>query len=196
MPIPIPSNVSAQFVKELRESLIDPHTLPLSVLNVLVGHYTQEMLPTPFAVLSAFRQKMSVQGGISTLTYPGGPPHNLFLDDYLLSGLEQNPSTIQPTYSKRTIKPLSLIVLLQFIGGPMNTQQFYRNRSEFPLPIDGAIYKHKVRTSFDIQLDENNNIISHKAEETVLVLYRLTFIPPDQTPFSEEQIVLALYQEK
>lgn len=80
--------------------------------------------------------------------------------------------------------------LLQFIGGPKNSKQVYYNyREYFNIIHQGAFFN--IAVPLPPSLNPDNSIRASRIEE---YRYKLTFIPTSETPFSEDQIVIGIFQ--
>jgi hypothetical protein len=166
------------YYKQKIQSLPDPFSLPIEILGQMILYAEAYMLPIPDSVRIAFNQKAQVQRRFD-------PPQFL----------PQAPVVTPKDHVKQTIAPLPEDILVQFIGGPANAEQKYYQRKNLQLK-DGDLLAYVVKTDLPpIQLDENNNI-QFKVTETEPVWYKLTHVPLDQTPFSNAEIVIAIFQEK
>lgn len=123
-----------------------------------------------------------------------------YLEQYNRADIELNqelqqsqlnqPSRETPKYKKTEIPKLSEDLCIQFIGGPKNSEQVFYKRKDYPQLSQGAIFTIMEDTP-PLTLDETQNII-HSIVATYQ--YKLTFIPPNETSFSDAQIVVAIYQ--
>lgn len=81
-------------------------------------------------------------------------------------------------------------VIMQYIGGPKNAEQEYLTWAEHPQLQQGAMWMVKLDAPparFD-----GDNLIPPPAGE--IAVYKLTFIPMAETPFSDAQIVVGIFQ--
>lgn len=95
-----------------------------------------------------------------------------------------------PKYNKTPVAPLPELVLIQFIGGPKNGEQIYYNWKENPDLKQGAIW-NIVDELTPIKNWELNQPY-HNVIQTLQ--YKLTFIPQSETPFSDAQIAIGIFQ--
>lgn len=85
------------------------------------------------------------------------------------------------------VPPAPTHLCVQLIGGPFNAEQRI-------LPRDGKLQQgsyYKIEDQQPAIIDEKGNLI---AGILLIYRYKLTFIPPSETPFSDEQIVIGLFQ--
>jgi hypothetical protein len=106
----------------------------------------------------------------------------------------KRPTQTGSTYTKTPIKPPPENVLLQYIGGPKNGEQEYLN-----WVLNDHIQNlgtHQVSLDNGWSVVPVAGFLNPKTDYTALVaIYRLTFVPMEQTPFSDAQIVIAIFQE-
>lgn len=104
----------------------------------------------------------------------------MFLHDQLQHRLNQQ----KRTFTKTPIAAPPEQLMLQYIGGPKNGEQEYFNWKACPFLQQGKIYFTGIPGSSTPQ----HQVILEAA-------YKLTFIPMNETPFSDAQIVIAVFQE-
>lgn len=96
-------------------------------------------------------------------------------------------------YSTHVIPSPPAQALIQFIGGPKNAEQEYMPYGALPNPVDIMKFSSSVSLpSIEIENDGTLKTIPGTVE---YALYRMTPIPMDQTPFSDAQIIVAVFQE-
>lgn len=95
-------------------------------------------------------------------------------------------------YSAHVIPPPPTQALIQFIGGPKNAEQEYVPYVDY---IPGAEHRiAMVSQMASIEYLPDGSLRNIPAVREYMI-YKLTPIPLDQTPFSDAQIVIALFQE-
>jgi len=96
----------------------------------------------------------------------------------------------RPTYTQTAIKPPPEFFCIQYIGGPKNSMQdFLKYRENFNTIKDHALYR--VLMSEPLRAYDP---IDKPATMLESFTYNLTLIPLSETPFSDAQIVIALFQ--
>lgn len=113
---------------------------------------------------------------------------------------QEYQAIMDQTATRRTVKCSTRIIpsppaqaLIQFIGGPKNAEQEYMPYGALPNPVDIMKFSSSVSLpSIEIENDGTLKTIPGTVE---YALYRMTPIPMDQTPFSDAQIIVAVFQE-
>lgn len=110
------------------------------------------------------------------------PPPPEYIHD-LLGPLKQDRGRFQ----RHRILPPPEFVCIHYIGGPKNCEQEYFNWKARPEIQNQTIFR-------TISLTREDPLSAYNIPyETVA--YKLTFIPMDQTPFSDAQIAIGVFQE-
>jgi hypothetical protein len=103
--------------------------------------------------------------------------------------LAPQPNLQKPNYRATPILAPPENLLIQFIGGPKNGDQEYFNWKAHPYLQNGAIFDLALPQPF--QLGPDDTLEPGICE---IARYKLTFIPPAETPFSDAQIVIGIFQ--
>lgn len=113
---------------------------------------------------------------------------NFDLDPYLKE-IDLETRRINSKFRETKISPPALFedFLIQFIGGPFNAQQKYFKRGQNSQIHPNAIWRMAI-------LEPLHSF--HDAEYFQTADYLLTFIPQNQTPFSDAQIIIGIFQEQ
>lgn len=181
---PVPSPLISPFMS--------PFSLPLELLEEAIDYHTRNSLPVPTDLQAAYNQKRDYQGGANAQKYNQGYGYQ----DNLASQLGSHVPLLKPTYQKREIRAISENYLIQFIGGAKNAEQEYYPRKDIKTDINGVSVFKLPPIHQPIKLDENQSIVSFAATYIEVIPYKLTFLSSEETPFSEDQIVIAIFQEQ
>lgn len=107
--------------------------------------------------------------------------------------MDQAASRRTVKYSTHVIPPPPTQCLIQFIGGPKNAEQEYIPYNTLPNPVDLMTFNTNVALpTIETGKDGSIRTIPGTSESAV---YRMTPIPMEQTPFSDAQIIVAVFQE-
>ena len=119
-----------------------------------------------------------------------GSPKNFNYDPYshikVTPVYDPPPQIRRQNYNRTILPPPPEHYLLQYIGGPFNGEQEYLVCKDHPSIENQSRFTKAVTPPLDL-----NNLGKPSPLETFT--YTLTFIPSDQTPFSEAQVVIALF---
>lgn len=97
-----------------------------------------------------------------------------------------------PTYTKTPIEPLPEFFCLHFIGGPKSgTEEFWPYRKNYDLIQQGKFFTIAMESPLPPTITESGEITTHQIESYT---YKPTFIPRSETPFSDAQIVVCIFQ--
>lgn len=107
--------------------------------------------------------------------------------------MQTPPNFRRINYQSTVIKPPGQ-VLIQYIGGPKNAEQEYLEYRSFQGISDGTLLTIRNQI-FEPPTIDQNGLISNITRGMHEMIYRITYIPMDQTPFSDAQIIVAIFQE-
>lgn len=97
-----------------------------------------------------------------------------------------------PNLTQRLITPLPEFLCLHFIGGPKNaSQEFWNYRNNASIVFPEKVFEVRVEEPISPNISENGDVNLPKIEQ---FSYKAVFIPVDQTPFSDAQIVICVFQ--
>ena len=95
---------------------------------------------------------------------------------------------VRPTYTQRSLAKMPERVCIQYIGGPKNAMQEFKEWKKQPHIQDGKTFT----VAMDVPLPDSQHF-----QDTAYIEqynYLSVFLPMDQTPFSDAQIVIAVFQ--
>lgn len=114
------------------------------------------------------------------------------ITDYM-RGIQTSQGKQTTKYNTTIIKPPSEDYLIQFLGGPVNAEQRFYKRKDYPAIQNGAIWSIRLMMPLaEFNFDGDNLSVKESTEE--YASYKLIFLPPEETPFSEAQVILGIFQ--
>lgn len=135
---------------------------------------------SPSRALSDLRQAMSIIRGMS--------PSPRTLEPF-----EDRPFTRKTTtVTKTPVEPLPEFFCLHFIGGPKSgTEEYWKYKENANLIEQGKTFQVRMPSIEPVFIAENGDVTVPNAEA---YNYKATFIPKSETPFSDAQIVVCVFQ--
>jgi len=105
----------------------------------------------------------------------------LFHRNIRIKDLNPEPVRMRPTYQYQKPPPPPTHYLIQYIGGPFNAQQEFFEVAKNNNIRQGALWE-KLDYSPDLRPSRYYR-------------YKLTFVPQSETPFSDAQVIIGIFQE-
>lgn len=102
---------------------------------------------------------------------------------------KQGFSKQTPKFTKTPIPAVPSTLCVQYIGGPLNGEQKFLEAKDHPEYRQGVVVRVGMFEPIKAYNDPNEGPIAIETYN-----YKLTFIPPSETQFSDAQIVIALFQ--